>query len=526
MNPPVSARKWRPQVFEAVVGQRHVTTALINALRAGKTAHAYLFSGIRGVGKTTLARLLAKGLNCTTQETTPCNQCNACMEMTRGQWTDVIEIDGASHTGVDHIRELRERAQYLPLRGRCKVYIIDEAHMLSNAAFNALLKILEEPPPHLVFILATTDPHKMPATILSRCQHFTLRRLTRQEIVDHLSAIARDNQAEISARALTAIARASEGSLRDALTLFDQALAYCGNKIAETDLELLLGRPPSEVPRHIVSALCARDAPAALKIARDLIDQGHDLRQVVSDVLEYLRHLMVSQHVPEEGGLIDLPTEDIAYIYAQAKNVSSEMLQRLFIVFAQLQNDLRGSLHPHLLLEVVLMRAILLADLKPVEQIIARLTQLGVPQAPPLGVPQAPPLSIPASPPAPESKPALSQEITGASLLEQIKRAHPVIGSYLEQGQGMEIEAQTIRVRFSEDRAFLVDMLQKTDRIAWLKTFVRNACKREIVLEVSQVAPPLLVTLPIQEDRREALQDALSDPVASALEIFGGKRIQ
>ena len=229
MSYQVSARKWRPQIFEEVVGQEHVTRTLQNAIRSGRIAHAYLFSGERGVGKTTVARVFAKALNCEKGPTVdPCNQCVVCQEITRGMSVDVIEIDGASNTGVDDVRELREAVKYVPVRGKHKVYIIDEVHMLSTSAFNALLKTLEEPPERVAFLFATTELHKIPATILSRCQHFTFKRIPQEAIVQQLQKIAAEEKIRVEDGGFALMARASEGSMRDALSLIDQGAAYGG----------------------------------------------------------------------------------------------------------------------------------------------------------------------------------------------------------------------------------------------------------------------------------------------------------
>ena len=243
MSYQVLARKWRPRSFQELTGQEHVSKTLENAIKGSRIAHAYLFSGVRGVGKTTVARIMAKSLNCAEGPTaTPCMKCQSCKEITDGFSIDVIEIDGASHTGVDSIRELQENAQYAPMRGRYKIYIIDEVHMLSTSAFNALLKILEEPPPHLVFIFATTEPHKIPNTIHSRCQHFQFRRISYKEIVERLRFILREEGIDAGEDALSVIARTSDGSMRDALSLLDQAIAYTGGNLTERDVSWILGQ--------------------------------------------------------------------------------------------------------------------------------------------------------------------------------------------------------------------------------------------------------------------------------------------
>jgi len=261
MDYQVSARKYRPSMFDDVIGQPHVVQMLVNAITAKRIAHAFLFSGTRGVGKTTVARLLAKALNCERGPTsTPCGKCPNCLEIAQGISVDVIEIDGASNTGVDDVRELRENVKFAPFRGHYRIYIIDEVHMLSNSAFNALLKTLEEPPPHVVFIFATTEIHKIPPTILSRCQHYSFRRISRAEIIQRLRYVAAQEGIGVEDRSLASLARASEGSMRDALSLLDQAVAFGGKTVRQSDLETLLGSVPQEHIRAMISAILAQDS--------------------------------------------------------------------------------------------------------------------------------------------------------------------------------------------------------------------------------------------------------------------------
>jgi DNA polymerase-3 subunit gamma/tau len=275
MDYQVSARKYRPGAFHEVIGQSHVVQTLVNAITTKRIAHAFLFSGTRGVGKTTVARILAKSLNCEQGPTgTPCETCANCSEITQGTSVDVIEIDGASNTGVDDVREIRENVKFTPFRGSYRVYIIDEVHMLSNSAFNALLKTLEEPPAHVVFIFATTEIHKIPATILSRCQHFNFRRISTSEIVRRLRHVADRDDITVEDRSLAVIAQASEGSMRDGLSLLDQAVAFGGKTVRHTDLELLLGSVPREQVRALILAVIAGDSPAALRIIAQLLECG------------------------------------------------------------------------------------------------------------------------------------------------------------------------------------------------------------------------------------------------------------
>jgi DNA polymerase III subunit gamma/tau len=361
MDYQVSARKYRPGTFDDVIGQPHVVQTLVNSIATKRIAQAYLFSGTRGVGKTTVARILAKALNCEQGPTgTPCGTCSNCLEIAQATSVDVMEIDGASNTSVDDVREIRENVKFAAFRGKYRVYIIDEVHMLSNSAFNALLKTLEEPPPHVVFIFATTEIHKIPATILSRCQHYNFRRIARTEIVERLRHVVDQDKIVIEERSLMALARASEGSMRDGLSLLDQAVAFGGKAIVHADLEALLGAVPQELVRAMIQAITTQESAAALRVLAQLLDQGHDLRAYCAELVEYLRHMLVVSVVtaPEEWqGLIEASGEDLAQMAADARLFSPELLQELFAIFTQAEDSLRLSTHPRFVLETAAVRA-------------------------------------------------------------------------------------------------------------------------------------------------------------------------
>ena len=357
----VSARKFRPGTFEELIGQPHVVQTLRNAILRQQVAHAYLFSGMRGVGKTTAARILAKALNCEKGPTPePCGQCESCLEIARGNSVDVIEIDGASNTGVDDVRELRENVKFSPFRGTYRIYIIDEVHMLSNSAFNALLKTLEEPPSHAVFIFATTEVHKIPPTITSRCQHFNFRRIPRREIIARLQEVVKHVDVTIGERSLGAMARASEGSMRDALSLLDQAVAFGGKTITEQDVDEMLGAVPDELVGRIVNTVVTQDPAAAVTLVGEVVDHGYDLRAYCGAVVERMRHLMIASVVPgfeQAQGLMDLPDEDVKQLLVEAKSFSVEQLQEVFQLFAQAEDRLRSTAHPRFVFEVAAVRA-------------------------------------------------------------------------------------------------------------------------------------------------------------------------
>ena len=377
MDYQVSARKYRPGTFDDVIGQSHVVQTLMNSIATKRIAHAFLFSGTRGVGKTTVARILAKALNCEQGPTgTPCNACANCQEITQGTSVDVVEIDGASNTSVDDVREIRENVKFTPFRGQYRVYIIDEVHMLSNSAFNALLKTLEEPPSHVVFIFATTEIHKIPATILSRCQHYNFRRISKAEIVQRLRHVADQDGLTIEDRSLMALARASEGSMRDGLSLLDQIIAFGGNTIRHEDLEALLGAVPQERVRAMVEAVIQQDSAKALQVIAALLDQGHDVRAYCADLVEYVRNMLVAAVVPsgpELRSLIEATEEDLTQLARDAERFTVEQLQELFRMYAAAEDSLRVSAHPRFALETAAVRATRLLRTAEVQPASSRL---------------------------------------------------------------------------------------------------------------------------------------------------------
>ena len=300
MSYQVLARKWRPQNFQELVGQEHVQRALVNALNDDRLHHAYLFTGTRGVGKTTIARIFSKSLNCETGITsTPCGECSTCKEITEGRYIDLIEVDAASRTGVDDTRELLENVQYAPTRGRYKVYLIDEVHMFSKSSFNALLKTLEEPPPHVKFLLATTDPQKLPVTILSRCLQFNLKRLPVSLIIGHLQHVLTQENVEHNVTALQLIAEAADGSMRDALSLLDQALAFGGGSVQEQEVRDMLGSVSRDKVINLLKAVLTRDASQTMVVVADLAELSPDFENVLAEILSILHHMSLAKTVPE-----------------------------------------------------------------------------------------------------------------------------------------------------------------------------------------------------------------------------------
>jgi len=402
MSYQVIARKYRPQTFDEVVGQPLVTDTLKNAILQQRVAHGYIFSGARGVGKTTTARILAKALNCAQGPTiTPDGTCDSCREIAAGNSVDVLEIDAASNRGIDEIRELRETVRYLPSRDRYKVFIIDEVHMLTTEAFNALLKTLEEPPPRSLFILATTEAHKLPPTIQSRCQHFSFRLLDYAEIHSQLERIVTAEGVRADESALAPIAQAAEGSLRDALSLLDQVIAACGETLDEKRVRQLLGVVPTRFMREVVEAVQAGEARRVLDLVGQLTAEGYELGHFSAQLSDTIRNLMVARSCGAESPLLQVPKAERATLAQLAKLWSEEDLTRFFQIVLRLQSEMRYSLQPRFHLELGLMKLVHARRLASLESLLGELQGLRLAEKPGGGPPTTPGPKLEAARPAP-----------------------------------------------------------------------------------------------------------------------------
>jgi DNA polymerase III subunit gamma/tau len=537
MDYQVSARKYRPAAFRDVIGQPHVVQTLSNAIASKRIAHAFLFSGTRGVGKTTMARILAKALNCEQGPTaTPCDTCVNCREIAQGTSVDVIEIDGASNTGVDDVREIRENVKFTPFHGHYRIYIIDEVHMLSTSAFNALLKTLEEPPAHVVFIFATTEIHKIPATILSRCQHYNFRRIPHAEIVQRLRFVAQQDGLTVEDRSLSSIARASDGSMRDALSILDQVVAFAGKTVKHGDLETLLGTVPQEHVRAMIAAIIEKNGPAAVGVIAQLLDQGHDFRAYCADLVEYARHMLVAVVVPvaqDLRSLIEAPEEDVQQIVADAKAFTVEQAHELFRILAQAEDALRLSAHPRFVLESAAIRA-------------ARLLTPGAsaPAAPAMAGPTPPrQATTPAAPAAPSrptsgygpAAPAKSTAQTGTTppsipppssaaslkpippklsvqtagtkpvqtaprpappplqlnweqVVEHVSGRHPNVGVFLEMGTLLGTEGNQLTIGYPSNESVARGMMERPDNQRLLADLCAELVGRPVQLKIVELA--------------------------------------
>jgi DNA polymerase-3 subunit gamma/tau len=414
----VLALKYRPTSFDEVVGQTNVTRTLRNALERGKIGHAFLLSGARGVGKTTTARILAKALNCAKAPgptASPCSTrteedrataCDSCREIADGKSLDVQEIDGASNTGVDSIRELREMTRYSPARDRFKIWIIDEVHQISGAAFNALLKTLEEPPPRVKFIFATTEYHKIPETILSRCQQYDFRMIPTRELQQHLRKVADQEKIRVSDAALALVARAAEGSVRDSLSLFDQVLAFTGDEVPDADVAGLLGLVDRELLHRASKAIVEGDSLAMLDLVESLADYGADYRNFVRELLLHLREILLVKLAPAESPLLHgvLP-EELERLRALAGALSEEDLLRGLDLLTRAEGELRNASDPRVALDLVLLKLVHMRRLLPFAELVARVERLmgGAPAV----VPPPGPAALPAPRPAAPRTPAL-----------------------------------------------------------------------------------------------------------------------
>jgi DNA polymerase-3 subunit gamma/tau len=378
MSYTVFARKYRPQTFDEVIGQPHISQTLINAINISRISHAYLFCGSRGTGKTTTARILAKCLNCETGITsTPCGNCSVCMEVARGMSMDIIEIDGASNRGIDEIRDLRERVMLAPVRGKYKVYIIDEVHMLTPEAFNALLKTLEEPPQHVVFIFATTEPHRLPATILSRCQRFDFRRINTQDILKQLQYICNNEGIKADNNGLLLIARAAQGGMRDAEGILDQVMSYTGEKeVTKDDVIVVMGMVPEDALISITNAIINQDDNSVVEIVNAMINKGVDISQLTKDIIFHLRNLLMVKIGCGEG-VLDITSESKDILKEQSNQLLVESTLKAIDCLRNANEQMKfAHAQAGMILETTMVRLCRIKEEIPLSEIIEKLSQL------------------------------------------------------------------------------------------------------------------------------------------------------
>ncbi|MGD0061465.1 MAG: DNA polymerase III subunit gamma/tau [Verrucomicrobiia bacterium] len=543
----VLARKWRPQQFDDVVGQEHVTTTLKNAIEQNRLAHAYLFVGPRGIGKTSTARIFAKALNCVKGPTiTPCDECDNCKEITEGRSLDVLEIDGASNNGVEQVRELRDTVRYAPARGRFKIYIIDEVHMLTTQAFNALLKTLEEPPAHVKFFFATTEPQKVLPTILSRCQRFDLRRIPASLIVKHLKAIAKKEKVSVDDEALAAIARGAEGGLRDAESALDQLIAFCGNKIAESDVLSVFGLVAHDQIAKLTDAVIDGQTTKALTVLKELDDVGKDLQRLMADLLDHFRNLLVVTLGEEGTQSLQLPETEIDLLRAQAKRVDADAVLRIIDALSAAEGRLRYALSKRIFLEIALVKAVKARELVGIDGVLKKLNELKgqvvigastaslpVASEPRVSKPAAPAPQRHSSEAAPVDSP-VSLEDAWASAVEHLGRVTPIAKSYLVGTRPLGMQGNVLVVGFDQEFAERKEFADRPRNIEVLQAKLKEKLRMDVALkfEVVKSATPTPARTPSAPVRgtepvKKSLDEFKNDPlIKKALEIFKGTIVE
>jgi DNA polymerase-3 subunit gamma/tau len=552
----VIARKWRPQTFADVVGQEAITRTLQNAIADRRLHHAYIFAGPRGVGKTTTARIFARALNCRTGPITiPCGQCPACTEIARGSSIDVLEIDAATHTQVDNVREvIINTIATAPARDRYKIFIIDEVHQLSNHAFNALLKTLEEPPSHVLFIMATTERHKVPETILSRCQIFDFRLIAESKIFERLRQIANQENITISDTALHRIARAGEGSLRDAQSVFDQVISFAGREINDQEVITALGIVETEVLVNATEAIADQDSPRILKLVEQLVERGYDLRYFCRELMAHFRNLLVLKTVGYDGELVALSRAEIERLKELLDRFSEGELIRAFHTLTEIEQNIRHSTEPRFQLEIGLVKLAQAGQLKSLADLVGRLEALeqrfsGQPmlsreseaayasnaQA---SQPPAPPRttrktaeSTTDRQPAPSRPRATEKAATGVAMapmaesktiVEQIKtalsdRGKMLLLATLDQAQSIDLVEHTLRVSVPGNPKLWKETLTERPNMQLLETIARELTQRDIKLVVT-IADENAHSKSADEAERDRLRaEAENDPTVKAL---------
>jgi DNA polymerase-3 subunit gamma/tau len=545
----VLARKWRPQVFEEVVGQRPITQTLQNAISQNRVAHAFLFTGARGVGKTSTARILAKALNCESgPRTDPCNQCSSCQEITQGNSMDVIEIDGASNRGIDEIRELRENVRYTPAKSRYKIYIIDEVHMLTREAFNALLKTLEEPPPHIIFVFATTEPHKIPATILSRCQRYDFKRIPLKEIVDSLKRIVEEEKVKISGKGLFSIAQESEGSLRDAQSLLDQVISYGGKDIRDEDLITVLGLIDRKLLYDTIEAISGRNAERCMEIVEHIYHYGYDLQHFCRELLQYFRNLILMKVSQKPEGLMEILKEEFEILKKQAERFQFDQLNHLFSLLLKGEEEIAQSTFPRIMLEMTLIRMATLRPVLPIDEILKKLESLDKgenPSVEPMGEEveevreTEPPVKATEETEDQASEEAMNpdhsqqetlgggesqkiREETWRKLVDLTRARNPILGSFLTLGNLVHMNDEKIEIGFEKDSFHYDRMIEKENRNQ-LELICQDLFRRKIKVVISPLNQGVGLKGRAVIEAGETAQNPL---VQEALRLFNGRIVK
>jgi DNA polymerase-3 subunit gamma/tau len=490
----VLARRFRPKSFDEIVGQEVIVRSLKNAVSSGRIPHALLFSGVRGVGKTTTARVFAKVINCVQGPTiTPCGKCPSCREIVEGNSIDVYEIDGASNRGIDEIRQLRENVRYMPARDRFKVYIIDEVHMLTPEAFNALLKTLEEPPPHVVFILATTNYHKLPPTIISRCQHYEFQRIPHRLIVSELKRIAQAEKVKLSEAGFNIIATAATGSLRDAEGILEQLISFAGDDVSDGDITAVLGIVPAEALLSISEAILTEKSSLLLNMVDKLLNRGYDVQELISELISLFRHLMMAKLLDNAQELIPLPEKELRTLEIQAERFSLEDILRILNQLAGAEQLIRWTAQPRYLLEAVLVLCLRLRKLVPLEEVLSQVSSgrgaanRSLPRAEredELLLEVDSEKEKPAvEPEEKKSKEAEVEEGLSAALDEQARKLilkikadrFPLFSILVNNGVSLQVEKGEFIINFPENKKTFIDIVKSEDSFAYLSKLAEES---------------------------------------------------
>lgn len=559
----VIARKWRPKSFAELVGQEHISQTLSNALSNGRLPHALLFTGPRGTGKTSSARILAKSLRCPNAENfVPCNVCDECLSIAQGMSVDVIEIDGASNNGVDAIRELREGIGYRPSHGKHKVYIIDEVHMLSGSAFNALLKTLEEPPEHVIFVLATTEVHKIPNTILSRCQRFDFRRISTRKICEHLEAICHQENIQFETEALWSIARQGDGSMRDSQSLLDQVVTFSQKNITLKSVVDSLGLTDRSILMETLEALVLRDLQKSLQVVAQIFSSGLDINAFSQDLLEEIRHLLMVKIKPiNTNAIVDLPDSEIEFLKTLASKLSEEDIHMLFDMALKGANDVPRAQEPRLVLEMLLLRMAQAPRILEISDFLSTAPrqpkeQQQVPKEEPLEKPivavtsvppvisedKPPPMPIAPLPTTPDiSEPeSISQPMISASdspldqkwlqLVEKIKAVNSVIAAKLEHSYPTSLQDEQLTIAIPSKMKFLHQKVNQEDFRRklenYIKTFWGQSYQLNIQLEGSaekktkNLTPKALSEKIMADEKQKILTEVEAHPLYKQAQTY------
>lgn len=511
MSYQVLARKYRPQLFGEVVGQAHVTQTLQNALISNRIHHAYLFTGARGIGKTTVARILAKALNCeqgVLRE--PCNQCQNCLDIIQGKSLDVHEIDGASNTSVDDVREIREQVKYLPAKGRYKIYIIDEVHMLSTSAFNALLKTLEEPPPHVIFIFATTEVHKIPATILSRCQRYDFRRIPTLELVTSLKKLSELEKAVFDEDALHLIAHEAQGSLRDAQSLLDQAIAFAGSEVHYDDLKKMFGFLDRAQLWDLLKSILEKDRQGALNRLNEFYQSGSDLNRLAQDILNAFRNLLLIRSLGSVPAWLDLPKEELATLQTLSGLAEVQELDQLFSIAYRGAEDIARAAFPKMVFEVLLIRMTQVAQIVPLNNILERLEKL---QGTPMSVTKTVTTTPTVTPPT---------TAKWSDFEKWVQKEKPQLASILSHGRMIKLEEKSVTLQF-ETASVYGEMLQEEDRKRQLQETLTKFFGKQLLLQIVFEEKTISANADDSKSQTKVLREqALKhEAVREATNIFG-----